>query len=157
VQNFSGGCMGMCQERNFYACEIMKEVPGTDNFAVCARVPGEFNTADVRLPEQILPLGQLCNADKNARIKFAIVAARGNVVYNECVTTVSALIGGSTTLPAGNGATLVVDNFSVYERPTFVDYLRSGWSVSMVGAIDYTASNGEPSNPNSLHYMGGNN
>ena len=27
----------------------------------------------------------------------------------------------------------------------------------MVGAIDYTASNGEPSNPNSLHYMGGNN
>ena len=52
---------------------------------------------------------------------------------------------------------MTVGNFSVYVRPTLVDYLRSGWSISMVGAVDYTASNGEPSNPSSLHYMGGNN
>jgi len=64
---------------------------------------------------------------------------------------------GSTTLDAGNGTTLVVDNLNVYERPSFVDYLRSGWSVSMVAAVDYTASNGEPSKSTSLHFMGGSN
>ena len=41
----------MCQERNYYTCEIMKAVPGTDNFTVVARVPGEFNTSDVRMTE----------------------------------------------------------------------------------------------------------
>ena len=79
------------------------------------------------------------------------------MIYNECITTVSDLIDGKTTLTAGNGTTLVVDNFSVYTRPTFVDYLRSGWSISMVAAIDYTASNGDPSSSNSLHYMGASN
>lgn len=49
--------MGMCLERNYYICEIMKEVPGTNNFVVSARVPGEFNTSDVRMPEQSFPLG----------------------------------------------------------------------------------------------------
>ena len=43
---------------------------------------------------------------------------------------------------------------SVFIRPTFLDYLRSGWQISLVGAIDYTASNGNPSNPSSLHFQG---
>ena len=64
---------------------------------------------------------------------------------------------GKTTLEVGNGATLVVDNFEVKEKPTFVDYLRSGWQVSLSVAIDYTASNGEPSQPGSLHALGPNN
>ena len=79
------------------------------------------------------------------------------MIYNSGITTLTALISGSTTLDAGNGTTLVVDNFTVYTRPTFVDYLRSGWSVSLVAAIDYTASNGNPSSPASLHFMGANN
>ena len=48
-------------------------------------------------------------------------------------------------------------DFKVYVKPTFVDYLRSGWAVSLVAAIDYTASNGEPNQPGSLHTMGQNN
>lgn len=39
----------------------------------------------------------------------------------------------------------------------FVDYLRSGWAISLVVAIDYTASNGAPSTQESLHYLGPNN
>ncbi len=37
------------------------------------------------------------------------------------------------------------------ERPSFVEYLRSGWFINMSVAVDFTASNGEPSDPNSLH------
>lgn len=35
--------------------------------------------------------------------------------------------------------------------------MRAGWGISLVAAIDYTASNGNPSSSNSLHYLGGNN
>jgi hypothetical protein len=35
--------------------------------------------------------------------------------------------------------------------------LRSGWQISLTLAIDYTASNGAPSTPSSLHFMGQNN
>lgn len=39
-------------------------------------------------------------------------------------------------------------------NPTFTDYLRSGWQIAQVIAIDYTASNGEPTETDSLHFMG---
>jgi hypothetical protein len=38
---------------------------------------------------------------------------------------------------------------------TLVDYLRSGWQLSLAIAIDFTGSNGDPQDPNSLHYLGG--
>ena len=40
LKNTGGGCMGMCTERAYYRCEIMSEIPGTQNFAVKARIPG---------------------------------------------------------------------------------------------------------------------
>ena len=73
------------------------------------------------------------------------------------ITTIADLEAGRTTLDAGAGATLVVDNFQVRVKPSFVDYLRSGWQVSLTVAIDYTASNGEIRDPNSLHALGPNN
>ena len=56
-------------------------------------------------------------------------------------------------MSAGGNAQLHVADFSVYERPTFMEYLRCGWTISMVAAIDYTASNGDKNNPDSLHYQ----
>lgn len=52
---------------------------------------------------------------------------------------------------------LIFRNFEKFERPSFVDYLRSGWQIGLTIAIDYTASNGAPSTPQSLHYLGANN
>lgn len=44
--------------------------------------------------------------------------------------------------------------FLMKERLSFVDYLRSGLQVSLSVAIDFTGSNGTPTDPRSLHYMG---
>jgi len=49
--------------------------------------------------------------------------------------------------------TLTFDTFELIERPMMVDYLRSGWIISLSVAIDFTASNGELSEVNSLHYI----
>ena len=51
------------------------------------------------------------------------------------------------------GAKFALQSFELYERPTIIDYLKSGWSVSLVAAIDFTASNGDPRNATSNHYM----
>jgi len=48
---------------------------------------------------------------------------------------------------------LIIDNFALITRPTFVDYLRGGLQLNMIVAIDFTGSNGLPKFPNSLHYM----
>ena len=81
----------------------------------------------------------------------------GNRELNSGITTIADLESGKTTLDCGLNTTLVVDNFEVKQQPSFIDYLRAGWEVSLTVAIDYTASNGEPSQPNSLHYLGAQN
>lgn len=54
-----------------------------------------------------------------------------------------------------NSGTLLVNQCQLVEKPSFMDYLRSGWTISLSAAIDFTASNGEVSDPRSLHYTGG--
>jgi hypothetical protein len=54
----------------------------------------------------------------------------------------------------GDAGTLNIEKFNINEVPNFVDYLRSGWGISLAVAIDFTSSNGEYSNPSSLHYLG---
>ena len=49
-----------------------KEGPGAGNFVTAVQWPGQFNTADVNLTEQVFPLAQLCNANKSSRIKFVL-------------------------------------------------------------------------------------
>ena len=46
-----------------------------------------------------------------------------------------------TNMPSG---LMTIDNLSVIEKPTFVDYLRSGWQINLHIAIDFTGSNGDP-------------
>ncbi|KAK0589463.1 hypothetical protein LWI29_014652 [Acer saccharum] len=48
---------------------------------------------------------------------------------------------------------LFVDNFSESIQYTFLDYLAGGFELNVMVAIDYTASNGNPSLPDSLHYL----
>ena len=36
---------------------------------------------------------------------------------------------------------------------TFLDYIRGGLKLHFVVAVDFTMSNGDPNDPNSLHYL----
>ena len=44
---------------------------------------------------------------------------------------------------------------SVVTKHTFMDYITGGMEMNFVVAIDYTASNLDPANPNSLHFNHG--
>jgi len=52
-----------------------------------------------------------------------------------------------------NSGTLIFKQALVQQVPTFLDYLRGGCEINMVVAVDFTASNGNPTNPNSLHHV----
>jgi hypothetical protein len=41
----------------------------------------------------------------------------------------------------------------VIRRPTFIDYITGGLQLNLITAIDFTASNGSPASPTSLHYI----
>ncbi|XP_057465072.1 protein BONZAI 1-like isoform X1 [Actinidia eriantha] len=48
---------------------------------------------------------------------------------------------------------LYVDKFSERVQHTFLDYLSGGCQLNFMAAIDFTASNGNPRLPDSLHYI----
>lgn len=52
-----------------------------------------------------------------------------------------------------SSGTLVVENCSSLLLPSFVQYLQGGLRLHFSVAIDLTASNGDPRNPASLHFM----
>ncbi|CAK86273.1 unnamed protein product (macronuclear) [Paramecium tetraurelia] len=52
--------------------------------------------------------------------------------------------------PAG---TINFDNFILKQKHTFLDYRQGGQQLNLILAIDFTASNGNPKEKNSLHYM----
>jgi hypothetical protein len=40
-----------------------------------------------------------------------------------------------------SGSTLTFSKVEIIKGYSFLEYLRSGWQISLVGAIDYTGSN----------------
>lgn len=51
------------------------------------------------------------------------------------------------------GMDVSLSQIIVQKRVTFLDYIFGGCEISLQIAVDFTASNGEVSNPNSLHFM----
>ncbi len=51
-----------------------------------------------------------------------------------------------------NSGLVFVKSFNIETQPTFFEYLQGGMQMNFSVAIDFTASNGNPANPNSLHY-----
>ncbi|KAI3951061.1 hypothetical protein MKW92_031589, partial [Papaver armeniacum] len=48
---------------------------------------------------------------------------------------------------------LFVDKFIQKTQYSFLDYISSGFELNFMVAVDFTASNGEPHSPTSLHYI----
>eukprot|EP01080_Neovahlkampfia_damariscottae_P004598 gene4598-7980_t len=52
-----------------------------------------------------------------------------------------------------NSGVLKLDNFVLVKEPTFLDYIMSGFQISLMVGIDFTASNGNINDVDSLHHM----
>jgi len=52
-----------------------------------------------------------------------------------------------------NSGTLVLQDFKIKKKYSFLDYLFGGTQLNFTVGIDFTGSNGDPKSPSSLHYM----
>ncbi|EEC13239.1 copine, putative, partial [Ixodes scapularis] len=73
-----------------------------------------------------------------------------------CAENVYQCINPKKTSKQGykNSGTVTLMNCAVHEQPTFLDYIQKGTQLHFTVAVDFTASNGDPRTPQSLHYMG---
>jgi hypothetical protein len=108
---------------------------------------------------------ELCNTDAEAPIEIKFVNRNQYQMENTeicfCVTSLAKLKehSGGQKIPLINDkgktvANLVVKRCDFEKIPAFSDYLKSGYEISLMGAVDFTYSNGSASNPTSLHYTG---
>lgn len=56
-------------------------------------------------------------------------------------------------LESHHTGTLILKEITVTEEITFIDYIKSGTQMHFAVAIDFTASNGPPRDPHSLHFL----
>jgi len=117
-----------------------------------------------------LSITSLCNADHQRALKFSVEDWNLNGSHShigEFTTNVSELIEGGTgqKFPLvsqkkrkkkgnkyKNSGLLQISKCLLELRPTFLDYISNGTEMSFTVAIDFTASNGSPQDPHSLHY-----
>ena len=59
----------------------------------------------------------------------------------------------SFNIKGHSGAKLHFKNFSIKNTISFLDYIMGGCNINVHVAIDYTMSNKDPSDPQSLHYL----
>lgn len=48
---------------------------------------------------------------------------------------------------------ILVKNIEIIKVNSFLDYIAGGCQISLITAIDFTGSNGDPRDPSSLHYI----
>merc|ERR1712126_10538 len=116
-----------------------------------------------------LSLSSLCNGDHQRPLKMKVEDWNKNgshALIGELETSVSELAsmqpGTSMDLinkkkkgkkrNYKNSGQLILHNVRIESRPTFLDFIQNGTELNFVVAIDFTASNGNPSHSNSLHY-----
>jgi hypothetical protein len=122
---------------------------------------------DYRFQEMEFTDQDLCNGDENSPIEFKFINRNQykmeNTEIGHVETTLANLFEAvdgrkiplisSNTSYSGMNATMQVVHCEYENVPTFTDYRGDGYDISLIGAIDFTYSNGLQNNPSSLHHI----
>lgn len=124
-----------------------------------------------RFPAFNQKLVTLCNGDLDRNIRFELVdqnlSMERHLGYFEA--TINSLKSAARNQTAqvfdlldhksmGRGlkaskSKVSITNFKIINQASFLDYVKAGAQIHFVIAIDFTASNGDPNYPDSLHYL----
>ncbi|KAJ1429331.1 copine-8-like protein [Ochromonadaceae sp. CCMP2298] len=116
-----------------------------------------------------IPMTSLCNGDIYRPLKIEIFDWDSNGKHDSmgCVDTSvnEMLTSGGEPMPVIEESKQSKKNYknsghlkavaSIEHRPTFTDFIAGGCEISLITAIDFTGSNGDPAMPESLHYLQG--
>ena len=116
-----------------------------------------------------IEVSKLCNCDYNRQLKFDVFDedfGEKNDFIGSFLTTLQTLMAGPGPLNTyevinfkdrqkpkyTNSGKVLLKGIKVTTQPTFLDFLSRGLQLNFTVAVDFTASNGLPTNPLSLHY-----
>lgn len=161
LQPFSSLCCGG-SNNPYFVISRARDSTGTGDFLKVYKSPPLQNTTKATWNPLIVKVAQICNGDYFMKLKFEVYSNDGNEndkSYGSFIVTLQDLQLNAAAqkqydLINNNkktGGVLMIDHFLIAEMPSFMEYLRSGWAINMALAIDFTASNGGLSDPNSLH------
>ena len=127
------------QNNNIYRSEIINNSLNNVKFSI-PTFPSMFLCPDGNYDQNIISI-ELWDSFASRKL-------------NENIGPLSKFINNPFTLNIENGTTTV--KLILEKEYSFLDYLRGGVQINLTIGIDYTGSNGNPSSPNSLHYIGTN-
>ncbi|KAM9520183.1 copine-5 [Guaruba guarouba] len=140
-------------------------------FTICHRTEVARHTLAPVWAAFDIPVRALCNGDPDRTIKVEVYdwdRTGSHDFIGEFTTSYRELARGQHGLNVYevvnpkkklkkkkylNSGTVTLLSFSVQSDPSFLDYIRGGTQLNFTVAIDFTASNGNPSQPTSLHYL----
>jgi hypothetical protein len=109
-----------------------------------------------------IPLQALCNGDLDAPLILSIYDYKEGKVDKLIGSTQLSLTSLMETQNTWLRMTdkknkkvgeIKFNSIQITQKPTFLDYLKGGLQLNMITAIDFTASNRDVRDPNSLHFL----
>ncbi|NWZ88452.1 CPNE5 protein, partial [Poecile atricapillus] len=140
-------------------------------FTICHKTEVVRNTLNPVWAAFAIPVRALCNGDHDRAIKVEVYdwdRDGSHDFIGEFTTSYRELARGQSHFNVYevvnprkkmkkkkylNSGTVTLLSFTVEAEHTFLDYIRGGTQLNFTVAIDFTASNGNPSQPTSLHYL----
>nr|XP_061809104.1 copine-8-like isoform X2 [Nerophis lumbriciformis] len=140
-------------------------------FTICHKTEVVKNTLNPVWQAFKIPVRALCNGDYDRTIKVEVYdwdRDGGHDFIGEFSTSYRELSRGQSQFNVYevvnqkkkekkkkylNSGTVTLLSFLVDIEVTFLDYIKGGTQINFTVAIDFTASNGNPAQPTSLHYM----
>ena len=128
------------------------------------------NTLNPNWKVTSMPVRELCNGDYDRQLKVDVYDwddNSDNDLIGSFTTTLNSLrlaADQKTMFRCVNPKKLskkkyehsgevFLKHINIESRPTFLEYIQGGTALNFSVAIDFTASNGNPRNPQSLHYI----
>ncbi|XP_075690192.1 copine-9 isoform X1 [Rhinoderma darwinii] len=140
-------------------------------FTICHKTEVVKNTLNPVWQPFTIPVRALCNGDYDRTVKVDVYdwdRGGSHDFIGEFTTSYRELSRGQSQFSVYevlnpkkkckkkkyiNSGTVTLLSFKAESEYTFLDYIKGGTQLNFTVAIDFTASNGNPSQPTSLHYM----
>jgi len=137
-----------------------------NRYTVCAKTE-KTSGANPSWRRKEYSIQKLCNGDRDRTIKVEVYDYYSNGSHNligTFETSVNRLehgVGNDNVYPLEHPknkskkspGTIFLNFFKFHKNYSFLEYLRGGLDMNFVVAIDFTGSNGNPTQPSSLHYI----
>lgn len=147
--------------------EIFK-LTDTGNYTLVYKTDVIKDTLTPRWKKFTIPVRTFCNGDYERDLKiicFDWNSSGDHSLIGEFHTTLKGLSSPNATFKCINGkkkekkkdykdsGEIRVEYIKIQSTYTFLDYVQGGTEIFCTVAVDFTASNGSPSKPSSLHFI----